>query len=171
MLTPQEQDLDIKSQKVIGRFPGIVLNKFNIHLLSTRLVSITDWVIWDNVSAAEVKDLPIGYFGASTGAAAAIEACISSSYSDKIYAIVSRGGRPDLAGSESLKKVKAATLLIVGEKDSKEIISLNKKTLKQLKNASDKDLIMISQAGHLFEEPGTIEKVANITKQWFTKFL
>ncbi|MDQ6723609.1 MAG: hypothetical protein M3Z01_05020 [Thermoproteota archaeon] len=84
---------------------------------------------------------------------------------------MSRGGRPDLAGSESLKKVKAATLLIVGEKDSKEIISLNKKTLKQLKNASDKDLIMISQAGHLFEEPGTIEKVANITKQWFTKFL
>jgi putative phosphoribosyl transferase len=70
-----------------------------------------------------------------------------------------------------LKNVKAATLLIVGEKDSKEIISLNKKALKQLKNASDKDLIMISQAGHLFEEPGTIEKVADISTKWFKKSL
>jgi putative phosphoribosyl transferase len=171
LLTQEEQDSDIKSQKVIDRFPGIVLNKFNIHLLSTRLVAITDWMKGDNASLAvaaeaadKVSDLPIGYFGASTGAAASIEACVSTSNSDKIYALVSRGGRLDLAGSESLKKVKAATLLIVGEKDSKEMISLNKKALKQLKNAKHKDFITIPKAGHLFdEEPGLIEKVAEIS--------
>jgi putative phosphoribosyl transferase len=108
LLTPQEQDSDIKSQKVIGRFPGIVPNKFNIHPLSTRLVSITNWIIREdsNVFTKKVKDLPIGYFGASTGAAAAIEAStttISIPLSNKIYAIVSRGGRPDLADSDALK--------------------------------------------------------------------
>lgn len=179
LLTPQEQDSDIKSQKVMGRFPGIVLNKFNINLLAGRLTSITNWII-DNVSAttaaAEVKDLPIGYFGASTGAAASIEAAatasISNSHSDKIYAIVSRGGRPDLADYTALKIVKAATLLIVGAKDSKEVISLNKKALKQLKNTKYKDLVIVPKAGHLFDEDDNIiEKVADITKQWFTKFL
>jgi putative phosphoribosyl transferase len=173
LLTPQEQDSDIKSQKVMGKYPGIVLNKFNIHLLSNRLTSITNWMIKDsNVFTAKVKDLPIGYLGASTGAAACIEASVSSSYSDKIYAIVSRGGRPDLAGSDALKKVKSATLLIVGEEDSKDMKSLNKKALKQLKNTRHKDLAMIHNAGHLFdEEEGLIEKVADMTVQWFKKSL
>ena len=149
----------------------MVLNKFNINLLSTRLTVITNWMIEEdsgNVST-NVKGLPIGYFGASTGAAACIEACVSS-YSDKIYAIVSRGGRPDLASSDSIKNVKAATMLIVGANDSKEMMELNKKALKQLKNAKNKDLVMIPNAGHLFdEEEGVIEKVATIASQWFTK--
>jgi putative phosphoribosyl transferase len=177
LLTPQEQDSDIKSQKVMGKYPGIVLNKFNINLLSTRLTSITNWIIKDsNISTEKVKDLPIGYFGASTGAAAAIESAsatsISSPYPNKMYAIVSRGGRPDLADSDSLKRVKAATLIIVGEKDDKEIISLNKKVLKQLKNVKSKDFVVIPKAGHLFdEEEGLIEKVAEISKEWFDKNL
>jgi putative phosphoribosyl transferase len=185
LLTLEEQCSDIKSQKIIGKFPGIVLNKFNINLLSSRLTSITNWIMDDNnVSSelsAKVKDLPIGYFGASTGTAAAIEATavvasayaytVSNTHSNKIYAIVSRGGRPDLSGSDALKTVKAATLLIVGAEDSKEIISLNKNALKQLKNAKYKDLVIIPNTGHLFEESGALERVAEITKQWFTKNL
>ena len=86
-------------------------------------------------------------------------------------AIVSRGGRPDLANIESIKNVKASTLLIVGAKDSKAVIDINKKVLKQLKNAKSKELVMIPNAGHLFEEEGTIEKVAEITVKWFTDSL
>ena len=181
LLTSQEQESDIKTQKLMGKFPGIVLNKFNIHLLSNRLTAITNWIIkvgnTNNIPAelySKLKDLQIGYFGASTGAAAAIEAAstASNSYIDKIYAIVSRGGRPDLSGSESLKSIKASTLFIVGEKDDKEIISLNKKAFKQLKNTKNKDFIIIPKAGHLFDEKeGLIEKVAEVSKEWFDKYL
>ena len=125
---------------------------------------------YSNLSA-NVRDLSIGYFGASTGAAACIEASISS-YSDRIYAIVSRGGRPDLAGYDDLNHVKAATLFIIGEKDDKEIITLNKKALKQLKKAKTKDLVIVPKAGHLFdEEPRLMEKVADISLKWFSKNL
>ncbi len=171
MLTVGEQESDIKSQKIIGKFPGIVLNKFNIHLLSSRLSTITRWAM-ENVP--EVKDFSIAYFGSSTGAAAAIETAATSATSllYKKYAIVSRGGRPDLAYSDSIKNVKAATMLIVGTKDSKEVIELNKKALKQLKNAKSKELVMIENAGHLFdEEPKIFEKVADIAVNWFTSTL
>jgi putative phosphoribosyl transferase len=172
LLSLQEQDSDIKSQKIVGRFPGIVLNKFNINLLSNRLTYISNWIIKNDTaqeSSAKVKDLPLGYFGASTGAAAA---SLSNQQSNKIYAIVSRGGRPDLAGPDALKTVNAATLLIVGANDSKEIISFNKNSLKQLKNTKHKELIVIPNAGHLFdEEEGLMEKVADIAKQWFVKNL
>lgn len=170
LLTPQEQELDIKSQGLIGKYPGIVLNKFNIFLLSNRLTTITKWLI---AHIPEVKDLPIGYFGSSTGAAAAIESSVSlsSEFHNRIYAIVSRGGRPDLAATESLKLVKASTLLIIGSKDAKEVIDLNKKALKQLKNSTVKELVTIPNAGHLFEEEGTIEQVADISVKWCNKFL
>jgi dienelactone hydrolase len=168
LLTPAEQKSDIKSQKVMGRYPGIVLNKFNIHLLSERLVTVTRWVM-DNLPT-EAKDLPIAYFGSSTGAAASIEASVSNHHLlGKTYAIVSRGGRPDMAYSDSIKKVRAATMLIVGAKDSKDIVELNKKTLKQLKNARSKELAMIPNAGHLFDEAGAIERVADISMKWFDK--
>lgn len=166
LLTPVEAESDIKSQKVMGKFPGIVLNKFNIHLLSDRLSTLTRWTT-ENVP--EVKDLPIGYFGSSTGAAASIEAAAYVPLSDKIYAIVSRGGRPDLAYSDSIKSVRAAIMLLVGTNDSKEIIELNKKALKQLKNAKSKELVMVPNAGHLFEGEGAIDKVADISTKWFDK--
>lgn len=162
LLTPEEQDSDIKSQKIMSKIPGLILNKFNNRLLSTRLTTITEWTI-NNVS--EVMGLPIGYFGASTGAAAAIE---SSALLHKVHAIVSRGGRPDLADSESIKNAKASVLLIVGSKDSKAVIDLNKKIFSQLKNTKSKQLVMIPNAGHLFEEDAAIELVADVTTKWFT---
>ena len=168
LLTPEEQESDIKSQRIMGKYPGIVLNKFNIHLLSQRLSAITRWVT-NNVS--EIKDLQIGYFGSSTGAAAAIEASVPYDLSDIIYAIVSRGGRPDLAYSDNVKSVRAATLLMVGAKDSKDVIDINKKALKQLKNTKSKELVMVPNAGHLFEEEGAIDKVAELATQWFSRTL
>jgi dienelactone hydrolase len=160
LLTPMEQESDIKSQKIMSKIPGLVLNKFNIRLLSNRLVTITEWTIHN---VPKFNGLPIGYFGASTGAAAAIEASILF---DKVYAIVSRGGRPDLAGPETIQNVTASTLMIVGSKDSEVLIDLNKKVFKQLKKAKAKDLLMIPNADHLFEEDGAIEQVADVTTKW-----
>jgi len=177
LLTVQEQESDEKSQKIIGKYPGILLNKFNIHLLSERLKTITQWIVENenNDSSIEnLKGLPIGYFGASTGAAAVIEtsSVVCNSYSEKIYAIISRGGRPDLADTDVLRSIKASTLFIIGEKDDKEIISVNKKAFKQLKNAKSKDFITIPKAGHLFDEdPDIMEKVAEISIGWFVKNL
>jgi putative phosphoribosyl transferase len=149
------------------------LNKFNIPLLSDRLTTITKWVL-ENIS--EVKGLPIGYFGRSTGVAAAIESAVANeasnlnSPSHRIYAIVSRGGRPDLADSAALKNLKAATLLIVGEKDSKEMIDLNRQALQQITNSKSKDLMIIPGASHLFDNvESMIEEFANITSKWFSE--
>ncbi len=167
LLTPEEQESDLKSQKLLDKYPNLVLNKFNIKLLATRLERVTTWLL-ENVS--EVKDLPIGYFGSSTGAAAAIEASsVSDTLFDKVYAIVSRGGRPDLASTESIQRVGAHTLLLVGSKDSKTVIDLNRKVIRQLTNTKSKELVMIPNAGHLFEEEGSIELVADIASKWFSK--
>jgi putative phosphoribosyl transferase len=181
LLTTNEVNSDIKSQKILDNNEGkeegtsSALNKFNINLLSNRLTTITKWVT-ENIS--EVKNLPIGYFGRSTGAAAAIESAAAAvndasnlnSVSNGIYAIVSRGGRPDLADSNAQKNVKAATLLIVGAKDSKEIIELNKQALQQLTGSKSKDLVIVPEASHLFDNnENIIEEVASITSEWFTK--
>jgi putative phosphoribosyl transferase len=176
LLTTNEVNSDMKDQKIMdsNKEECGILNKFNIHLLSSRLTTITKWVI-ENIS--EVKGLPIGYFGRSTGAAAAIESAAAvndasnlNSISNRIYAIVSRGGRPDLADSNAQKNVKAATLLIVGSKDSKEIIELNKQALQQLTGSKSKDLVIVPGASHLFDNnENIIEEVANITSEWFTK--
>jgi putative phosphoribosyl transferase len=181
LLTTNEVNSDIKSQKIMDNNEGkeegtsSALNKFNINLLSNRLTTITKWVT-ENIS--EVKNLPIGYFGRSTGAAAAIESAAAAvndasnlnSVSNGIYAIVSRGGRPDLADSNAQKNVKAATLLIVGAKDSKEIIELNKQALQQLTGSKSKDLVIVPEASHLFDNnENIIEEVASITSEWFTK--
>jgi pimeloyl-ACP methyl ester carboxylesterase len=168
LLTLEEQESDRKSQKILDKYPSLTLNKFNIKLLATRLETVTSWLI-ENVPS--VKNLPIGYFGSSTGVAAAIEASVCSAHLDKMYAIVSRGGRPDLASVESIKNVKASTLLIVGSKDSKSVIDLNKMVLKQLKNVKSKELVMIPNAGHLFEEEGSIELVTQESTRWFNEKL
>jgi pimeloyl-ACP methyl ester carboxylesterase len=88
-----------------------------------------------------------------------------------VKAIVSRGGRPDLANSSYLKKVQAPTLFLVGSKDNPQVIALNQKALHQLKNAREKRLVMIPGAGHLFEEPGTLEEAAKHAASWFDKYL
>jgi pimeloyl-ACP methyl ester carboxylesterase len=111
--------------------------------------------------------LNIGYFGASTGAAAALVA--AGNYHNTIKSIVSRGGRPDLA-DKHLFKVTTPTLLLVGERDDV-VIKLNKDTLKKLKQVKEKKLVIVPKATHLFEEPGTLEEVSVHALKWFSKYL
>lgn len=135
--------------------------RFNIELLSQRLLQVTKQV----VKLKDVKRLPVGYFGASTGAASALYA--ASVLLNRISAVVSRGGRPDMA-MEQLPAVKAPTLLIVGGLDS-EVIKLNEKAFNKLSGI--KQLEIIDGATHLFEEPGTLEQVAKLAGDWFTQYL
>jgi len=132
-------------------------NRFDIDLLSQRLISVTDYV----TKLPDLKNLPVGYFGASTGAASAIKA--AAHLHRGIFAVVSRGGRPDLADTD-LKFIQAPTLLIVGSLDGV-VIELNKQAYKFLK--CDKKLEIIDGATHLFEEPGMLDKVADLAKSWF----
>ncbi len=134
-------------------------NVFNIDMLAQRLLYATEWII----NNPETKNLPIGYFGASTGAAAAIKAAVITS--SNIRAIVSRGGRPDMVGS-ALQKVKSPTLLIVGGNDFG-VLELNMEAYNELR--CEKDIKIIPGATHLFEEPGTLEEVARLASDWFLK--
>jgi len=139
-------------------------HRFNIQLLAKRLLAATDWVSQND----KFKILKVGYFGASTGAAAALMA--AAERTSLVYAIVSRGGRPDLAGSEILNNIESPTLLIVGEKD-KQVIELNESALKQLtKIEKKKKIVIIPKATHLFEESGTLEEVAKVASGWFQCF-
>lgn len=137
------------------------VNRFNIELLFRRLITATNHLM----SLPECKDFSIGYFGASTGTASALYA--ASTLPSQIKAIVSRGGRPDLAIAIA-PKVKAPTLLIVGERDE-EVLMLNQKTFDVLK--CEKALKIVPQATHLFEEPGTLAIAAMLATEWFKKYL
>ncbi len=134
--------------------------RFDIDLLSERLVKITHWLKENE----ETKNLKIGYFGASTGAAAAIKAAVKEK--NNVSVIVSRGGRVDLAGSQ-LFELRAPILLIVGENDDF-VIEANEFALKKI--GCVKQLSLIPNATHLFEEPGTLEEVSMQAKKWFAKF-
>jgi putative phosphoribosyl transferase len=135
--------------------------RFNIGLLAERLIGATDWLKQD----VDTELLTIGYFGASTGAAAALVA--AAERPQFVNAIVSPGGRPDLAGP-ALKKVQAPTLLIVGGNDT-QVVELNQIALAQLK--CEKQLSIVRRATHLFEEPGALDEVARLAAQWFLKWL
>ena len=131
--------------------------RFDIGLLAKRVVGITDW-LQKNPSTSKLK---IGYFGASTGAAAALEA--AAERGEVVKAVVSRGGRPDLAGP-ILPKVRASTLLIVGG-DDVPVIGMNEEALRKL--TCEKKLVIVPGATHLFEEPGTLEEVARLARDFF----
>jgi putative phosphoribosyl transferase len=135
--------------------------RFNIPMLAERLVEVTRWVL-DTVAT---RDLNIGYFGSSTGAAAALVA--AAELPESIGAVVSRGGRPDLAG-DSLGHVKAATLLIVGG-DDKPVIPLNEEAYYLLH--CERALRIVPNASHLFEEQGALERVASMAAEWFAGHL
>src|SRR6267378_585485 len=135
--------------------------RFDIRLLATRLVACIDWL----AGRARTSDLRIGCFGASTGAAAALVAAAARPTS--VAAVVSRGGRPDLAGP-ALSQVRAPTLLIVGG-DDPEVLELNRQALQKLQG--EKALVVIPGATHLFEEPGTLEQVADLARRWFLRWL
>ena len=133
-------------------------NVFDIPLLADRLAAATGWI----EAAPELRRLPIGYFGASTGAAAALWAAAENT---DVAAVVSRGGRPDLAGP-ALRSVSAPTLLIVGAQDEV-VLELNRTALELLLCVAD--LRVVEGAGHLFEEPGTLEQVASLAREWFVR--
>lgn len=151
LLTPEEEEIDNLS----GEF------RFNIQLLAERLAQVTAWAL----KQPTLKKYKIGYFGSSTGAAGALIA--ASHYQKEISAVVSRGGRPDLAEGY-LQNVKAPTLLIVGSLDH-QVIELNQDAQKQMETINK--LEIIPGATHLFEESGTLEEVARVATEWFTKYL
>lgn len=151
LLTSQESDID----EVTGAF------RFDIPLLAARLADTVDWL----ASADAARGLPIGLFGASTGAAAALIA--ASERPERVRVVVSRGGRPDLAGT-ALGRVHAPTLLIVGSRDP-EVLALNEQAARRL--SCEHALRIVHGATHLFEEPGTLEAVARLATDWFIRHL
>jgi putative phosphoribosyl transferase len=151
LLTSEEEAVDLRTAQL----------RFDIGLLAERLVGITDWL----TQAPETRQLRIGYFGASTGAGAALVA--AAERPEAVSAVVSRGGRPDLAGS-ALSRVRAPTLLIVGGNDA-QVIALNRAALAQLR--CQKQLVIVPGATHLFEEPGALDQVALLARDWFERHL
>jgi dienelactone hydrolase len=147
LLTDAEEDEDEMTARL----------RFDIGLLTSRVLAATHWLRQD----PRTRDLPIGYFGASTGAAAALRAAGQSGAG--VAAIVSRGGRPDLAG-EALGRVRAPTLFVVGETDSV-VLQLNRIAMEQVH--AEKKLVIVPGASHLFEEPGALEEVARASLSWF----
>ena len=147
-LLTEEEDMDYET-------------RFDIDLLTERLTTITDWADHDD----RVYDLPVGYFGASTGAAAALLA--ASAASDVVRAVVCRGGRVDLAG-RAPDTLTVPTLLIVGQNDSG-VIDLNQEAFLRLQGK--KELSVIPRATHLFEEPGALDRVAVLAAEWFNEYL
>ncbi|MGC8626543.1 MAG: dienelactone hydrolase family protein [Acidimicrobiales bacterium] len=137
--------------------------RFDVELLATRLISATAWL-----TGPAAHGLPLGYFGASTGTAAAIVA--AARQGEKISAIVSRGGRPDLAigAHEPLRALRAPTLLIVGSLD-KTVLALNRQAASQM--TCEHDLVVVPGASHLFEEPGALARVAELAAAWFHRYL
>ncbi len=136
-------------------------NRFDIALLAERLAQASGWV----AGQPALSSLPQGYFGASTGAAAALKAAVQ--LPGTVEAVVSRGGRPDLAG-ESLGRVEAPTLLIVGGDDT-QVIELNQWARERMRTTSE--LAIVPGATHLFEEPGTLDRAARLAADWFTRWL
>jgi putative phosphoribosyl transferase len=136
--------------------------RFDISLLTERLIAAARWID----AEAELKHLPLGFFGASTGAAAALQA--AAALGSGVKAVVSRGGRPDLAGAKALHTVAAPTLLIVGGEDYG-VIELNEAAHAELR--AEKALKIIPGATHLFEEPGTLEAAADAAAAWFSRWM
>lgn len=152
LLTREEEAVDLRTANL----------RFDIALLTKRLIGATAWTLRE----PDTRGLHIGYFGASTGAAAALGA--AARLRESVAAVVSRGGRPDLAGA-ALGFVRAPTLLIVGGND-KAVLDLNRLALAQLRDAN-KELVIIPGATHLFPEPEALEQVARIAASWFKHYL
>jgi len=150
LLTPAEESVDVYTSE----------HRFDIPMLAGRVVLATDWLR----DQPNYSGLKVGYFGASTGAAAALVAATERS---NVAAVVSRGGRPDLAGNR-LHRVTAPTMLIVGGNDT-EVITLNRNANELL--TCEKRLEIVPGASHLFEEPGKLETVAQLAREWFVRFL
>jgi dienelactone hydrolase len=151
LLTPDEESIDAVTAEL----------RFNVPLLAQRLLHAAAWL----GKYVETKDLPLGYFGASTGGGAALVA--AADRPNHVAAVVSRGGRPDLAG-DALPRVKAPTLLLVGGEDH-QVIELNEQAMQAMR--CPKQLTLIPHATHLFEEPGTLQQVAVRAADWFERYM
>jgi putative phosphoribosyl transferase len=151
LLTSEGEEEDLRTRRL----------RFDIGLLADRLAGATDWPARD----PSTQDLRVGYFGANTGAGAALVA--AAGRPEQVRAIVSRGGRPDLAG-EALPRVAAPTLLIVGGEDEP-VIGMNREAMEQMR--AEKELEIVPWATHLFEEPGALEEVAQLAAGWFARHL
>jgi putative phosphoribosyl transferase len=151
LLTDEEEAVDVETAE----------HRFNVPLLARRLVRAIDWL----EGRHETRDLPVGLFGASTGTGAALIA--ATARSQRVRAVVSRGGRPELAGA-ALAEVEAPTLLIVGGADQP-VIALNEAAMQQMRCVVE--LRIVPKASHLFEEPGTLERVAGLARSWFLQHL
>jgi|SRR5687767_9979965 len=151
LLTREEESVDVYTRE----------HRFDIDLLGRRVVLATDWA----QERPDLQQLPIGYFGASTGAAAALIG--AAARPSVVRAVVSRGGRPDLAG-DALPRVQAPTLLIVGG-DDEPVIEMNREAMSQMQSAVE--LEIVPGATHLFEEPGTLEQVMDLASDWFQRHL
>jgi putative phosphoribosyl transferase len=152
LLTPHEEAVDARTAHL----------RFDIPFLAQRLIGATDWIL----EQPATRQLAVGYFGASTGAAAALVA--AAERPAVVRAVVSRGGRPDLAGA-ALARVRAPTLLIVGGADVP-VLHLNREAIRAL-GARDTRLAIVPGATHLFEEPGALEEVARLAAEWFVRYL
>src|SRR5205823_1276079 len=151
LLTEAEEEVDLQTRHL----------RFDIGLLAGRLGEATDWLQHE----IPTRRLPVGYFGASTGGGAALVA--AAELSKAIGAVVSRGGRPDLAGP-ALRRVQAPTLLIVGGEDY-QVIELNRRAMDEMR--CEKELSIVPGASHLFEEPGALEQVSKLARSWFSRHL
>jgi dienelactone hydrolase len=151
LLTPDEQAADERTREL----------RFDIARLADRVTGAIQWLAND----AETNGLAVGLFGASTGAAAALVAAAREP--NRVSSVVSRGGRPDLAAS-ALPNVRAPTLLLVGSRDEA-VIELNERAMRQM--TAPVELVIVRRATHLFEEPGTLEEVARLTREWFIQHL
>jgi pimeloyl-ACP methyl ester carboxylesterase len=153
LLTAEEEEVDLRTRHL----------RFDIDLLSLRTIAAADWL----GEQALTRDLKQGFFGASTGAAAALIA--AAERPARTGAVISRGGRPDLAVG-ALPRVEAPTLLIVGQLDE-QVIQLNEQALEQMNAHTQKELVIVPGATHLFEEPGALEYVARLATDWFRRYL
>lgn len=152
LLTPEEEEVDLRTRHL----------RFDIGLLAERLVGATDWLEQNPMT----RRLRVGHFGASTGAGAALVA--AARRPESVGAVVSRGGRPDLAGRDALSRVRAPTLLIVGGADEP-VIGMNREAMEHLR--AKKRMEIVPGATHLFEEPGALETVARLAAGWFVEHL
>jgi len=153
LLTASEEEIDLQTRHL----------RFDINLLSTRTAGVLEWLDLQPYAHLFKR----GLFGSSTGAAAALIA--AAEHPEEVSAVVSRGGRPDLAG-QALPNVQAPTLLIVGGNDEP-VIDLNEQAIAQMQAGADKKLMIVPGASHLFEEPGALEYAARLAREWFQTYL
>lgn len=150
LLTPEEEEVDNRTAAL----------RFDVSMLAERVEAAAQWCAADS----ELTSLSVGYFGASTGAAAAL---IAAAENERVRAVVSRGGRPDLAG-DAIGRVRAATLLIIGERDTA-VMDLNRRAASHV--TAPCEIAVVPGAGHLFEEPGALDSVANLAQEWFLRYV